>query len=201
MWNILNSLLLGWWCLGLDLSSVWKQQHSLWGRGRHWVSLSCYWDGSCWTLSSCWFSGLLSDQDLLDTSISGSAEVDGEHACSLFQIWGFLSLKSRGGENREWPRWEGNVMLNIDLLLELNWHHPHCASELNQLTQSIHILFTFRSTVSCLHTWVESSDSLSPLPYIYDRIFDTCFHSKNYISSCYKAGIYPCHPWCEVKVA
>lgn len=45
-----------------------------------------------------------SDQDLLDTSVAGSAEVDCEHAGSLFQIQEFLSLKSRRGENREWPR-------------------------------------------------------------------------------------------------
>jgi hypothetical protein len=45
-----------------------------------------------------------SEQDLLDTSVTGSTEVDCELAGLPFQIWRFLSLKRRGGETREWPR-------------------------------------------------------------------------------------------------
>lgn len=130
-----------------------------------------------------------SEQDLLDTSVTGSTEVDCELAGLPFQIWRFLSLKRRGGETREWPRWEGNVMLNIDLLVELNWHHPHCASELNQLHRAhTSCLPSEPLCPACIHKL--KVVILFPLPYICDRIFDTSFHSKNYISSCHKAGIY-----------
>lgn len=66
-----------------------------------------------------------SDQDLLDTSSPVSAEVDFEHADTIFQIWGllllFLSLrkKVRGGENRKLPRGEENVMLKVDFSVRI----------------------------------------------------------------------------------
>lgn len=97
-----------------------------------------------------------------------------------FRFGGFYLLKkSRGEENRDWPRREGDVMLTIDLLVGLSCHHPHCASELNQW---------YRAHTSCLPS--DPLVILSPLTYICDRIFDAYFYSKNYISSCHKTGVY-----------